>query len=210
MKKLRSSLRLGFFNCLWREKMKQLLKNFINGLLTIVPIILVIYVVIKIFTFLDSILGNLLKPYLKEDYIPGIGILLTVAIITFLGWLSTQYFSGKIIQIIDRFLEKIPLVKTLYSVIKDTFHSLLGEKRAFSKVALVEIPNTGMKSIGFITSEEIENLADPLKDHIAVYVPQSFQVAGFTFLIPKEQVTILDVKPEDAMKFVLSGGITSK
>ncbi|NSL53231.1 DUF502 domain-containing protein [Calidifontibacillus erzurumensis] len=190
--------------------MKQLLKNFINGLLTIVPIILVIYVVIKIFTFLDSILGNLLKPYLKEDYIPGIGILLTVAIITFLGWLSTQYFSGKIIQIIDRFLEKIPLVKTLYSVIKDTFHSLLGEKRAFSKVALVEIPNTGMKSIGFITSEEIENLADPLKDHIAVYVPQSFQVAGFTFLIPKEQVTILDVKPEDAMKFVLSGGITSK
>src|SRR5690606_1360946 len=106
----------------------------------IVPIILVIFVVIKIFTFLDSILGNLLKPYLKEDYIPGIGILLTVAIITFLGWLSTQYFSGKIIQIIDRFLEKIPLVKTLYSVIKDTFHSLLGEKRAFSKVALIEIP----------------------------------------------------------------------
>lgn len=190
--------------------MKRLLKDFVNGLLTIVPIILVIYVVFKLFTFLDSILGNILRPYMKEDYIPGIGILLTVTIITFLGWLSTQYLSGKIIKLIDVLLERIPLVKTLYSVIKDTFNSLLGEKKSFSKVVLVEIPNTGMKSIGFVTSEEVEHFADPLKDHIAVYVPQSFQVAGFTFLIPKDQVTILDVKPEDAMKFVLSGGITSK
>ncbi|WP_458413385.1 DUF502 domain-containing protein [Schinkia sp. CFF1] len=190
--------------------MKKILKHFVNGLLTIVPIILVIYVVYKIFTFLDSILGNILKPYMKEDYIPGFGILFTIALITILGWLSTQYVSGKLIKLIDFILDRIPLVKTLYSVIKDTFQSLLGEKKSFSKVALVEIPNTGMKSIGFVTSEEVEGFADPLKDHIAVYVPQSFQVAGFTFLIPKEQVTILDVKPEDAMKFVLSGGITSK
>lgn len=67
-----------------------------------------------------------------------------------------------------------------------------------------------MKSLGFITSEELEEFYDPLKEYAAVYVPQTFQVAGFTFLIPKDQIEIIDVKPENAMKFILSGGMTSK
>ncbi|MEY2195793.1 DUF502 domain-containing protein [Neobacillus sp. BF23-41] len=189
--------------------MKGILKNFINGILTIVPIILVIYVIYKTFLFLDGLLGNTLKPYLKEDYIPGIGLLTTFILITVLGWLSTKYISGKIIRLIDILLDKIPVVKTIYSVIKDTVQSFLGEKKSFSKVALVVIPGTEMRSLGFITSEQLEEFYSPLKDHVAVYIPQTFQVAGFTFLIPKEQVEIIDVKPEEAMKFILSGGMTS-
>ncbi|MEH7482599.1 DUF502 domain-containing protein [Neobacillus drentensis] len=189
--------------------MKGILKNFINGILTIVPIILVIYVIYKTFLFLDGLLGNTLKPYLKEDYIPGIGLLTTIIVITVLGWLSTKYISGKIIRLIDILLDKIPVVKTIYSVIKDTVQSFLGEKKSFSKVALVVIPGREMRSLGFITSEQLEEFYCPLKDHVAVYIPQTFQVAGFTFLIPKEQVEIIDVKPEEAMKFVLSGGMTS-
>ncbi|MBS4215981.1 DUF502 domain-containing protein [Neobacillus rhizophilus] len=189
--------------------MKSILKSFINGILTIVPIILVIYVIYKTFLFLDGLLGDRLRPYLKEDYIPGIGLLTTIILITLLGWLSTKYISGKIIRLIDRLLEKIPVVKTIYSVIKDTIQSFLGDKKSFSKVALVVIPGTGMKSMGFITSEQLEDFYSPLKDHAAVYIPQTFQVAGFTFLIPKEQIEIIDVKPEDAMKFILSGGMTS-
>jgi len=189
--------------------MKTVLKNFINGILTIVPIILVIYVIYKTFLFLDGILGNSLRPYLKDDYIPGFGLLTTVILITVLGWMSTKYITGKIIKLIDSLLEKIPVVKTIYSVIKDTVQSFLGDKKSFSKVALVIIPGTEMKSIGFITSEELSDFYSPLKDHVAVYIPQTFQVAGFTFLIPKEQVEIIDVKAEDAMKFVLSGGMTS-
>lgn len=190
--------------------MKSLFKNFINGILTIVPIILVFYVIYKTFMFLDSILGNFLKPQLKNDYIPGIGLLATLVLITLLGWLSTRFISGRIIRLIDNILENIPIVKTIYSVIKDTFHSFLGEKKSFSKVALVKIPGTEMKSLGFITAEELENFYEPLKDYIAVYVPQTFQVAGFTFFVPKDQVEMVDVKPEDAMKFILSGGMTTK
>ncbi|QJX75026.1 DUF502 domain-containing protein [Priestia megaterium] len=189
--------------------MKAIIKSFINGLLTIVPIILVIYILVRVFNFLDSILGNVLKPYMKQDYIPGVGILATLLLITFLGWLSTRFFVGKIINLIDRLLERIPLVKTLYTVIKDTFQSFLGEKKSFSKVALVTMPGTSMKVIGFVTSEEVEEVIHSLKDHVAVYVPQTFQVAGFTFLIPKEEIEWLDIKPEEAMKFVLSGGVSS-
>lgn len=189
--------------------MKTIFRSFINGILTIVPIILVIYVIYKTFLFLDGLLGNTLRPYFKDDYIPGIGLLTTIILITLLGWLSTKLITGKIIKIIDVLLERIPVVKTIYSVIKDTVQSFLGEKKSFSKVALVVIPGTEMRSMGFITSEQLEDFYSPLKGHVAVYVPQTFQVAGFTFLIPKQQVEIIDVKPEDAMKFILSGGMTS-
>jgi uncharacterized membrane protein len=189
--------------------MKFFVKNFVNGLLTIVPIILVIYVVVKIFTFLDGLLGNSLKPYMEESYIPGIGIVLTISLITILGWLSTKFLARKVFELVDRLLERIPFVKTLYSVIKDTFQSFLGDKKSFSKVALVTMPNTSMKVIGFVTSEQVDSFTHSLTDYIAVYIPQTFQVAGFTFLIPKEDVQFLEVSPEEAMKFVLSGGVTS-
>ncbi|KKI92002.1 hypothetical protein WQ54_11980 [Bacillus sp. SA1-12] len=189
--------------------MKSILRSFINGILTIVPIILVIYVVYKTFMFLDGILGSVLKPYFKDDYIPGIGILFTFILITILGWLSTKVFTGALFRLVDRLLEKIPVIKTIYSVIKDTINSFLGEKKSFSKVAIITIPGTNMKSIGFITTEDLESFYDPLKDHVAVYIQQTFQIAGFTFLIPKDEVEIIDVKPEDAMKFILSGGMTS-
>lgn len=188
--------------------MKGLAKNFINGIVTIVPIILVVYVVIKVFNFLDSIMGEVLKGYLQEDYVPGMGLVLTLISITFLGWLSRQYFSGKIVSVLDKSLDKIPFVKSLYSIIKDTIHSFLGEKKSFSKVALVKLPGTEMKMIGFVTSEEVEALDDRLVGHVAIYVPQTFQVAGVTFLVPKEDVELLDIKAEDAMKFILSGGMT--
>ena len=189
--------------------MKIILRSFVNGVLTILPIILVIYVVYKAFMFLDSILGNVLRPYMQEDYIPGIGLLATIVLITLLGWMSTKFLTGTIIKLIDQLLEKIPFVKTIYSVIKDTFQSFLGEKKSFSKVALITIPGTDIKSMGFITTEDLEGFYNPLKDYVAVYIQQTFQVAGFTLLIPKDQVEIIDVKPEEAMKFILSGGMTT-
>src|SRR3954447_12618013 len=105
------------------DKMKSVLKNFINGILTIVPIILVIFVIYKTFLFLDGLLGNTLRPYLQDDYIPGIGLLTTIVLITLLGWMSTKFITGSIIRLIDKWLEKIPVVKTIYTVIKDTVQS---------------------------------------------------------------------------------------
>ncbi|MBM7584241.1 putative membrane protein [Bacillus pakistanensis] len=190
--------------------MKVMINFFIKGILIFVPIGLVIYLIYKLFLFLDSLLGNILKPVMDENYIPGIGIILTIVLITVLGWLSNRFIGGAIVRFVDKLLATIPLVKTLYSVIKDTIHSFLGEKKSFSKVALVTLPGTNMKCLGFITSENVGDFYQPLNTHVAVYIPQTFQVAGVTFLIPVEDVEILDVKAEDAMKFILSGGMTSK
>ncbi|MCA1054537.1 DUF502 domain-containing protein [Rossellomorea aquimaris] len=190
--------------------MKWFIKSLLNGILTIVPIALVIYVVYKMFVFLDSLLGNIMKPYLDENYVPGIGLLATIILLTLLGWLSTKFITGAIISLVDIVLNKIPFVKTIYSVIKDTIHSFVGDKKSFSKVALVTMPGTNMKCLGFITTENLHDLHDDLIGHVAVYIPQTFQVAGMTFLIPKEDIEILDIKSEEAMKFILSGGMASK
>ncbi|TCP54696.1 putative membrane protein [Tumebacillus sp. BK434] len=189
---------------MWRS----LLKFFVNGILTIVPIGLVIYVVVQSFQFLDSLLGNSLREKIGDVYVPGFGILLTLVLITLVGWLTTYWFSAQLIGIVESILQRIPFVKTLYKVIRETIESFVGEKKSFSKVALVTLPNNPMKMLGFITSENVGKLSDDLVDHIAIYVPQTFQVAGVTFLVPKEHVEILDVSPEEAMRFILSGGVS--
>lgn len=186
--------------------MKRLTAYFVNGIITIVPIGLVLYVVVQVFEFLDNLLGRYLRE--KIPYIPGIGLLLTLALITLTGWLATQYFSRSLIELIDRMLNRIPIVKSLYSIIKETIQSFFGEKRSFSKVALIRIPGTSLRVMGFITSEELGKMAENLSDHMAVYVPQSFQVAGMTVIVPKEDVEIIDISPEEAMRFILSAGVS--
>ncbi|MFD2169102.1 DUF502 domain-containing protein [Tumebacillus lipolyticus] len=190
---------------MWRR----LLKFFVNGILTIVPIGLVVYVVVQGFQFFDSLLGNKLRESLGDGlYVPGLGILLTLVLITLVGWLTTHWFSAQLIGIVEYILQRIPFVKTLYKIIRETIESLVGEKRSFSKVALITLPNNPMKMLGFVTTEDVKRLGDQLHDHIAVYVPQTFQVAGVTFLVPKEHVEILELSPEEAMRFILSGGVS--
>jgi uncharacterized membrane protein len=190
---------------------KSLIKFFVNGVLTLAPIALVIYVVVQVFQFLDSLLGNQLRKEIGDNmYVPGLGLLLTIVIVTVVGWLATHWLSAWVFRLIERIVTRIPFVKTLYKVIKETIESFFGEKRSFSKVALVSVPNNPQKMLGFITSEDAGALSDRLADHIAVYVPQTFQVAGITFLVPKEYVEILDISPEEAMRFILSGGMSGK
>lgn len=191
--------------------MKRLSKYFVNGIITIVPIGLVLYVVLQVFGFLDGLLGRYLKAQLEEQYIPyipGIGLLFSIALITLTGWLATQYVSRSLLELVDRLLNRIPIVKSLYSILKETIQSFFGEKRSFSKVALIRIPGTSMRVMGFITSEELETLTDKLRHHMVVYIPQSFQMAGMTVIVPKEDVELLDISAEEAMRFILSAGVS--
>lgn len=188
--------------------MKRLVKYFMNGIITIVPIGLVIYVLIQVFQFLDNLLGRFLRQEMK-GYIPGLGLLLSIVLITCVGVLATHYISRRIFDMADRFLKKIPFVKSLYSILKETIESLVGEKkRSFSQVALITIPGTSMKSVGFLTAEDAGALSATLSGYVAVYVPQSFQMAGLTLLVPREHVELLPITAEEAMRFILSAGIS--
>ncbi|MHB8171062.1 MAG: DUF502 domain-containing protein [Thermincolia bacterium] len=193
--------------------MKRIIRYFLNGLLAVTPITLTIWILVWLFQVTDGILGQYLKEYfgtiIPVAYIPGIGLLVMVALITFIGFLASAWVSRTVVQWIEKLMSKIPLVKSIYSIIKDTIHSFLGDKKSFSQVVLVKVPGTMMKIVGFVTVEKVVNFKELAGDHLAIYIPQSFQVAGFTVLVPKEDVIFVEMSADEALKFMLSAGVAS-
>ncbi len=176
-----------------------------NGIIVLVPILLTVWIVTKVFSILDNLTGKLFDRVLN---IPGMGIVLSLVIITIVGYLATTWLTKSLFTWADKFMSRIPGVKTLYNLIKDTLSSFVGEKRSFSKVAAVRIPGTEMKLLGFVTSEDCAHIGYP--GYSSVYVMQSMQWAGNTILVPIEDIEIVNVSAEEAMKFIVSAGIASK
>lgn len=187
--------------------MKKFITYFFKGILILVPIVLTIYIVVFVFQLTDSILGRYFVAL--GINIPGLGLLTTIVLIILVGFLGTQVASGRIFNYIDGLFGKIPFIKIIYNTIKDIMNALLGRKSSFAKVVMIDLPGgNDIKILGFITKEDLEIFG--LKDHIAVYILQSMQWAGFTLLVPRSQVQVLDVKPDEALKFIVSAGISGK
>lgn len=185
--------------------MKKFVTYFFKGILILVPIVLTIYIVVIVFQLTDSILGRYFVALGIK--IPGLGLLTTIVLIILVGFLGTQVASGRVFNYIDGLFGKLPLIKIIYNTIKDIMNALLGRKSSFAKVVMIDLPGgNDIKILGFITKEDLEIFG--LKDHIAVYILQSMQWAGFTLLVPKSQVQELDVKPDEALKFIVSAGIS--
>jgi uncharacterized membrane protein len=183
--------------------MKKLINYFIKGLLIFVPIALTVFLLIWAFTSLDDALGRLLK----TEKIPGLGLLLTVALITVIGFLASNFLGRKFFALIEKIFRGLPLVKMLYSAVKDMIEAFAGEKKSFDKPVLASIaPGSAVKVVGFITRESLENFG--LEDYVAVYMPQSYNFAGNVLLFPKEAVKPLDVESSQAMAFIVSGGVS--
>jgi uncharacterized membrane protein len=183
--------------------MKVLLKYFLNGVLFLTPVMLTIVIVSWILTTWDKTAGKIFPVQ-----IPGLALIISIVVVIVVGYVASWWLSAKLMSYIDQIFTRVPVVHFIYGVIKDTLTNLLGEKKAFSKVAVIRWPGTDTKMLGFITSDDLEYIG--FKDHIAVYVMQSMQWAGVTFLVPKEDIEILEgVKIEDVMKFVVSAGAVS-
>jgi uncharacterized membrane protein len=183
--------------------MKTLFKYFLNGVLFLTPIALTIYIVHWILSGWDKTAGKIFPVHF-----PGLALLISIIVIILIGYVATWWISAKLLNYIERLFRKVPGVYFIYGIIKDTLANLLGEKKSFGKVAIIKIPGTNMKMLGFITSDDLAYIG--FKDHMAVYVMQSMQWAGVTLLVPREDVEILEgAKMEDVMKFIVSAGAVS-
>jgi len=179
--------------------MKRLVKYFLKGLVIFVPIALTVFLLIWAFRSLDAMFPEYLKP--------GLGIVLTVVLITFIGFIASNFLGRKIIALVERVFTGLPLVKLLYSAFKDMIEAFAGEKKSFDKPVLASIsPGSATKVVGFITRESLENLG--LSDYVAVYVPQSYNFAGNVLLFPKASVQPLAIESSQAMAFIVSGGVS--
>lgn len=185
--------------------MKHLAKYFFQGILILLPIVLTVYIVVAVFQLTDSMLGRYFIAL--GINIPGLGLLTTVVVIILVGLLGNRLASRRMLDYIDSLFSKVPLVKVIYTIIKDTMNTLVGNRSSFAKVVLIRLPgDDDIKVLGFITAEELDFFG--LKDHVAVYILQSMQWAGFTLLVPRSRVEYLDVSPEKALQFVVSAGLT--
>lgn len=183
--------------------MKVLIKYFLNGLLFLTPVMLTIFIVSWILKAWDTTAGKIFP----VD-IPGLALIISIVVVIVTGYVASWWLSVKLIGYIDQIFTRVPVVQFIYGIIKDTLTNLLGEKKAFSKVAVIKILDTDMKMLGFIASDDLAYIG--FKDHVAVYIMQSMQWAGVTILVPREDVEILEgVKMEDVMKFVVSAGAVS-
>jgi len=182
--------------------MKKLIKYFIKGMVIFVPMALTVFLLIWAFSSLDAGFRNLFR-----IEIPGVGLLLTVASIIVIGFIASNFLGRRLFALIEKVFTGLPLIKLLYSAVKDMIEAFAGDKKSFDKPVIATIaPGGAAKVVGFVTQESLENLG--LSDYVAVYVPQSYNFAGNVLLFPKEAVKPLSIESSQAMAFIVSGGVS--
>ena len=195
----------------------KLIYYFFQGLIILAPIVITAWAVVSLFNFVDGILPNLLRTLFPEmvkldvqgnpEKIPGLGFLTVVVIVLFVGYISSLFFVSKLVNLFDTILEKTPGIKLIYTTVKDFLEAFAGNKRKFDKPVLVSVDDKDVWRLGFITQTDVSQFG--LTGYYCVYVPHSYAFSGITYMVQKDRIKVLnDVKSADAMKFIVSGGVT--
>lgn len=172
---------------------------FFQGLLLVVPIAVSIWVLYNAFQYIDD-----LVPFKLGK---GLGFLIIIGGITALGFLGSLFITQPILAFIEKIISNVPVLKFLYSTIRDFMEAFVGEKKRFTEGVLVTIDKTNsIERPGFITAKDLSKLGLPGK--VAVYMPFSYQFAGVLLIVPTESVKPLPISGADMMKFIVSGGVT--
>jgi uncharacterized membrane protein len=192
--------------------MNTLGKLFLKGLAVLIPAALTLAIFWWLASSAERLLGRLLSGFLPDGwYIPGMGLLAALAITVLIGLLTHVILFQRLFAIGDAILNRLPLVKSLYSAIKDFMAYFSPDnKAAMSKVVLVRLPGQEFELIGFVTREDFSRLPIEIQveDPVAVYLPFSYQIGGYTLFLPRTCLTPVDTSFEEAMKLVLTGAVT--
>jgi uncharacterized membrane protein len=161
--------------------MKKLANYFFQGLLFVVPAVVTFYVVYMSILWMDNLLPikvPLAVPGADDIELPGLGILIILAVITFLGYLGTRFVKNPFFLMFESLMEKTPLLKIIYSSVKDLIEAFVGEKKRFNEPVLVTVnANPSVQRFGFITENDLSRLG-LAKEKLAVYLPFSYGFNG--------------------------------
>lgn len=195
----------------------KILQYFLQGLIILAPITITLWAVSSLFNFVDNILPDLVENLspglLPKDAqgepikIPGAGSVLVLIIVVGVGYISTSFIVSRMVVLFDKLLEKTPGIKVIYSTVKDLVEAFAGNKRKFDRAVLVSTDATDVWRVGFITQQDVSEF--DLKEHVAVYIPQSYAFAGHVYFVKQERIRLLtSMTAGEAMKFAISGGVT--
>ncbi len=186
--------------------MNQIFKYFLQGLLLFIPLGITAIVFIKLFQFFESLFYFVgLTGSVFLDTI--ISFLVLIVFITFIGLLASSFLFKRLFTFIEEKLERAPVIRHIYSPIKDFMNAFMGNKKRFTKPVLVLTnPQAQIQELGFITQDDLTEWN--IKDKYAVYLPYSYSFSGRLIIVSKEQITPLNADGGEAMKFIISGGVT--
>ncbi len=191
--------------------MNALGKLFLKGLAVVIPVTLTLAILWWIATSAEQLMGAVLKFSLPAGwYVPGMGLVSGIALIALIGLLSHVLIFQKLFNLGEAIFHRLPLVKTIYTAIKDFIGYLNPDKESeMSKVVMVQLPGQSFQLIGFVTREQFDDLpfTPAAEDPVAVYMPMSYQIGGYTLFLPRSSLTPMDIPFEQAMRLVLTGAV---
>ena len=186
--------------------------NFIAGIVVLIPIGIILYLTLAIVKISSKILPKEINPnnYLPYN-IPGIEIIIALLLITLIGWLSLSFIGKKLLNIFDNILNKIPILRTIYSAFSQMLDTFTKSKTSKENVVLVEYPRKGTWAVGFATNKNTGEIKNKIGQEVVnVFVPTTPNpTSGFLLMFPKEDVIYLDITFEQASKFIVSAGSTN-
>ncbi len=188
---------------------KKLLQYFLQGALILAPVSISIYTLyfvvssidglIPIFTYIDETGRARVQNY-------GLGFVVIIAAIILLGYFSSFFITSRIVSFMDKFFQKTPGLKHIYSTTRDFFEAFAGDKKKFTHNVLANVEDNDVWRVGFITNDDMADFG--LSNYVAVYIPMAYSVAGNVYIIPKERVrNIENISSAQTMKFAVSGGV---
>ena len=176
------------------------IKNFGQGLLFVVPVAATFFVLYYLFQQLDTIFSF---------NIPGVGIIIILVGVSVIGYVGSKLVTSPIFGFFNRLINKTPIIKIIYSSVKDLLSAFVGNKKKFTKPVLVKLVRDSEASqMGFLTQDDLANIGIA-RGMVSVYVPFSYSIMGNLYIVPSVNVKALDISPTDAMKFIVSGGVTN-
>ncbi len=190
---------------------KSISKILITGFITLLPVVLTIYLLYWLAVSSEHVMGNALKLVLPDTiYFPGLGMIAGLVVVFIVGLMMNAYMVRQLFTLGEQLLYRLPLIKTVYRAFRDFFDFFSPKKEQFGQVVAVTV--NGMELVGFITQENPQRLPESFRgrDSVLVYLPMSYMVGGYTVLVPRSDLRTLKMSKEEAMRFVLTAGITGK
>ena len=182
---------------------------FFTGVVVLIPIGITLYFTLFLINISSKFLPKEINPnhYLPYD-IPGVEIIISIFLITLIGWLSLSFIGRKLLEILNNILKRIPILRTIYSALSQMTETFTKGESGKKNVVLIEYPRKGMWAVGFATKDNTGEISIKTKKNLVnVFIPTTPNpTSGFLLMFPKEEVIYLDMTFEEASKFIVSAG----
>lgn len=190
---------------------KYISKTLLTGFITLLPMVLTIYLLYWLSISSEEVLGNALRYVLPHNtYFPGLGMFAGLTVVFLVGLMMNAYLVRKLFSLGEAILYRLPLIKSVYRAFRDFFDFFSPNKEGLGQVVSVTL--NGMELVGFVTQEDQQRLPPSFRDRdsVLVYLPMSYMVGGYTILVPRSDLRPLQMSRDEAMRFILTAGITGK